>query len=79
MKKTVSLFLIAITLIFSSSCSLIRRDKWEDRMTANAFFDAEKLELLHLSDIPMPNLENSYLDESTLYLNLSREEYDAYV
>ena len=78
MRKIISFTLAAIFLFALSSC-YFRREKWEDGKQKEVFFDAEKLEFLHLSDIPMPNLENSYLDESTLYLNLSREEYDAYV
>lgn len=46
---------------------------------ADTFFSDELLAEGNLSDLPMPKLENSRLDGESLCLNLTEEEYEAYV
>ena len=46
---------------------------------ADTFFGAEMLTEYNLSDLPVPKLENSRLSGDSLYLNLTDEEYEAYV
>lgn len=45
----------------------------------DTFFDTAILEEYQLSDMPVPKLENSRLDGDSLCLNLTDEEYEAYV
>lgn len=46
---------------------------------ADTFYGAELLAEHHLSDLPVPKLENSRLGGEYLYCNLTQEEYETYV
>lgn len=74
MKKIlVLLIVIALCLVAFTSCLFDKREK-------NTFFSEEALASNSLLGMPEPNLENSYLvKDGTLYLNLTDEEYAAYV
>lgn len=73
MKKSV--FLLALLMVlFLCGC-------WRTgplRYDEDTFFYADWLSEYDLSDLPKPKLENSRLTGSILYLNLTREEYEAY-
>lgn len=74
MKKLIILFTaLIICLTTFTSCLFDEREQ-------NAFFSDEVLASNKLEGMPQPNLESSYLVEGgTLYLNLTDEEYAAYV
>ncbi len=85
MKKTrifTVLLLAAMLCGMLSSCTFLfgPAKPWEEDKLANTFFDADYLAELSISDLPSPTLDGSYFDpdENVLYLNLSREEFDAY-
>lgn len=74
MRKTLLLCIVlVICLAMFTSCLFDEREK-------DTFFSDEVLASNKLEGMPEPNLENSYLVEGdTLYLNLTDEEYAAYV
>ena len=84
MQKTriyTALLLIAVLCIALSSCFFFDAGKpWEEDKLTNTFFGTEYLAERGVADFPVPKLEGSYFDadENVLYLNLSREEFDAY-
>ena len=84
MQKTrifTALLLIAVLCIALSSCFFFGAGKpWEEDKLTNTFFGTEYLAERGVADFPVPKLEGSYFDadENVLYLNLSREEFDAY-
>ncbi len=76
-----SLLLIAVLCGALSACILFGSAKaWEDGKLTNTFFGAEYLSERGVADFPVPKLEGSYFDaeKNILYLNLTREEFDAY-
>ena len=87
MKKTrilSALLLVAVLCGTLSSCVFLFRfwDKtpWTEGKIPETFFDEEYLAERGVADFPVPKLDGSYFDpdENILYLNLSREEFDAY-
>lgn len=74
MRKTLLLCIVlVICLAMFTSCLFDKREK-------DTFFSDEVLASNKLEGMPQPVLENSYLVEGdTLYLNLTDEEYAAYV
>ena len=84
MKKTrlfASLFLVILFCSAFSSCFLFGPGKpWEEDMLRDTFFGTDYLAERGVADFPAPKLEGSYLDaeKNILYLNLTREEFDAY-
>ena len=76
-----SLFLLALLCAALSSCFFFGTPApWEEDKLRDIFFSAEYLEERGVADFPLPKLEGSYLDaeKNILYLNLSREEFEAY-
>ena len=86
MKKIIALILtFAICLVMLNSCTalagafLIWAGTQEPNMAAqNEFFDSEYLAECKLSDMPVPNVEDSFRTETELYLNMTDEEFNAY-
>jgi len=87
MKKTrilSALLLVSVLCGTLSSCVFLFRfwDKkpWTEDKIPETFFDADYLAERGVADFPLPPLEGAYLDpeSDTLYLNLSRTEYEAY-
>lgn len=85
MKKAsvlLTFLLIAVLCGVLSSCTFLfgPAKPWEEGKLTETFFDEEYLAERHVADFPAPKLEGSYLDpeKNILYLNLSREEFDAY-
>ena len=77
-------FLLCLALLCSvlSSCFFFGPPTpWEEGKLTNTFFSTEYLAERGVADFPVPKLENSYFDpdKNILYLNLTREEFDAYV
>ncbi len=74
MRKILFLCIVlVICLTMFTSCLFDKREK-------DTFFSDEVLASNKLEGMPQPNLESSYLVEGdTLYLNLTDEEYAAYV
>ena len=74
MRKTLLFCIVlVICLTMFTSCLFDKREK-------DTFFSDEVLASNKLEGMPQPVLENSYLVEGdTLYLNLTDEEYAAYV
>lgn len=77
-------FLLCLALLCSvlSSCFLFGPPTpWEEGKLTNTFFSTEYLAERGVADFPVPKLEGSYFnpDKNILYLNLTREEFDAYV
>ncbi len=86
MKRIIAiLLLLTMCLVSLTSCEilagavLIWAGTQEPNMAAqNEFFATEYLEACLLSDMPVPNVENSMRTETKLYLNMTEEEFDAY-
>ena len=86
MKKIVALILmLAMCLVFMTSCDvfagvfLVWAGTREPNMAGkNEFFATEYLVECTLSDMPVPNVDGSYRTKTTLYLNMSDDEFDAY-
>lgn len=86
MKKIVALILmLAMCLVFMTSCDvlagvfLVWAGTREPNMAGqNEFFASEYLVECVLSDMPIPNVDGSYRTKTTLYLNMSDDEFDAY-
>lgn len=85
MKKTrilSALLLIATLCGALSSCTFLfgPAKPWEEGKLSETFFDEKYLAERHVADFPVPKLKGSYFDpkSDTLYLNLTREEFDAY-
>ena len=83
-KARIFIFLLSIALlcVALSSCFLFGPAKpWEEGKLTNTFFAQDYLAEREVADFPEPKLEGSYLDpqKNILYLNLTREEFDAYV
>ncbi len=87
MKKTrilSALLLVSVLCGTLSSCVFLFRfwDKkpWTEDKIPETFFDADYLAERGVADFPVPKLEGAYLDpeSDTLYLNLSRAEFNAY-
>lgn len=84
MKKTrmlSALLLIAILCGILSSCIFFgSATPWEEGKLPKTFFGADYLAERGVEDFPVPKLEGSYFDpdNNILYLNLTREEFDAY-
>ena len=84
MKKTKTfavLLLLAVLCGALSSCFLFGTPSpWEEGLLRNTFFTTEFLAEHGVEDFPAPKLEGSYFDaeKNILYLNLTREEFDAY-
>ncbi len=87
MKKTrilSALLLLAVLCGTLSSCVFLTRfwdrSPWTEGKIPETFFDEDYLAERGVADFPMPPLEGAYLDpeNDTLYLNLSRTEYEAY-
>lgn len=76
--------LVALLCATLSSCAFLfrfrDRNPWIDGKIPETFFDVEYLAEQGVADFPIPKLEGAYLDpeKKILYLNLSREEFDAY-
>ena len=76
-----TLFLIVLLCSALSSCFFFGPGKpWEEDMLRDTFFGTDYLAERGVADFPTPKLEGSYFDaeKNILYLNLSREEFDAY-
>ena len=76
-----SLFLVILLCSALSSCFFFGPGKpWEEDLLRDTFFGADYLAERGVTDFPTPKLEGSYFDaeKNILYLNLSREEFDAY-
>ena len=76
-----SLFLVILLCSALSSCFFFGPGKpWEEDLLRDTFFGADYLAERGVADLPTPKLEGSYFDaeKNILYLNLSREEFDAY-
>ena len=76
-----SLFVVVLLCSALSSCFFFGPGKpWEEDMLRDTFFSADYLAERGVADFPAPKLEGSYFDaeKNILYLNLSREEFDAY-
>ena len=73
------LLLIGLCLILAY-CLFHPTKAWEDDMLRDTFFGEDYLSARGVADFPSPKLEGSYFDaeKNILYLNLSREEFDAY-
>ncbi len=76
-------FLLCLTLLCTalSSCFFFSSPRaWEEDKLTNTFFSTEYLAERGVADFPVPKLDGSYFDpdKNILYLNLSREEFDAY-
>ena len=76
-------FLLCLALVCASlsSCFLFGPGRpWEEDKLTNTFFSTEYLTERGVADFPVPKLEGSYFDpdDNILYLNLTREEFDAY-
>ena len=73
------LLLIGVCLILAY-CLFHPAKAWEDGMLRDTFFDQDYLATRSVADFPAPKLDGSYLDaeKNILYLNLSREEVEAY-
>ena len=84
MKKTrffVMLLLLSVLCGALSSCFFFGTPTpWEEGLLRNTFFTTEFLAEHGVEDFPAPKLEGSYFDaeKNILYLNLTREEFDAY-
>lgn len=86
MKKLVTLALIlTLCLTVLTSCTAIglltlgyAMTREPDMVAQDEFFDEEYLAECKLTDMPVPDVENSMRSESELYLNLTSEEFDAY-
>lgn len=82
--KKARFFAAPLALIFVcsalSSCFFFNSKPWEEGKLTNTFFGAEYLAERGVADFPIPKLEGSYFDadKNILYLNLTREEFDAY-
>ena len=75
-----TLFLIVLLCSALSSCFFFGPGKpWEEDMLRDTFFGTDYLAERGVADFPTPKLEGSYFDaeKNILYLNLSREEFDA--
>lgn len=85
MKKArliVSLVLLILLCSSLSSCFLFGPPSpWEEDKLRDTFFPADYLAERGVEDFPVPKLEGSYFDaeKNILYLNLSRQDFDAYV
>ena len=76
-----SLFFVVLLCSALSSCFFFGPGKpWEEDLLRDTFFGADYLSARGVADFPAPKLEGSYFDaeKNILYLNLSREEFDAY-
>ena len=87
MKKIIAiLLLIAMCLTFMTSCDILAGafliwvavNQETSIVAENEFFDSEYLASCLLSDMPVPNVDNTYRTDTTLYLNMTDEEFDAY-
>ena len=84
MKKTrffVMLLLLGVLCGALSSCFFFGTPTpWEEGLLRDTFFTTEFLAEHGVEDFPAPKLEGSYFDaeKNILYLNLTREEFDAY-
>jgi hypothetical protein len=76
------LLLVAVLCGTLSSCTFLfgPAKPWEDSMLRDTFFGEDYLAERGVADFPALKLEGSYFDpeKNILYLNLSREEFDAY-
>lgn len=71
MKNTIAIFLLLCMALPLYGCV--------PNYPADTFYGAELLAECNLSDLPVPELENSRLHGDRLCLNLTQEEYEAYV
>ena len=82
--KKARFFAVLLSLTFLclalSSCFFFNSKPWEEGKLTNTFFSTEYLAERGVVDFPAPKLESSYFDpaKNILYLNLTREEFDAY-
>lgn len=78
-KLLVCLLVLGLCLVGFKDC--FSPDPWEEDKTRDTFFGEAYLAERGIADFPVPKIENSYFDDekAVLYLNLTREEYDAYV
>ena len=85
MKKArliVSLVLLVLLCSSLSSCFLFGPPSpWEEDKLRDTFFPADYLAERGVEDFPVPKLEGSYFDaeKNILYLNITRQDFDAYV
>lgn len=70
MKKIISLLMIAVSVFLLSSC--------DGEYEKDIFYSDEMLKEHNLEGMPVPNLENSRIYDDEIYLNLTKDEYDAY-
>ena len=80
MKKLVFILLLIGVCLILAYCLFHPAKDWEDDMLRDTFFGEDYLAARGVADFPAPKLEGSYFDaeKNILYLNLSREEFDAY-
>lgn len=80
MKKLFPVLLLIGLCLILTCCFFHPAKEWEDDMLRDTFFEGEYLAERGVADFPIPQLDGSYLDaeKSILYLNLTREEFDAY-
>lgn len=68
--------MLALLLLLALGLSLTACDS---ELPRNVFFEESVLEALSLSDLPAPKLDNSRLNGTVLYCNLTDEEYRDYI
>lgn len=80
MKKIIALVLILVMCLISlASCNIWVGMQEPDMVAENSFFAEEYLSECKLSDMPVPDVENSMRTDDTIYLNLTDEEFDNYI
>lgn len=75
MKKVLLSVFLAFVCLSLASCFKLDGDD----TIKNSFFSEEYLTELSLSEIPAPHLSDSRLDGDTLYLNMTKDSFSAYV
>ena len=80
MKKFALILLLIGLCLILTYCLFHPKKVWEDDMLRDTFFGEDYLAERGVTDFPVPKLDGSYFDaeKNILYLNLSREEFDAY-
>lgn len=73
MKKRICLLCIVLLCVGLAGCF------HRENLPKDCFFSEETLSQYALTGLPSPKLENARLKDTTLYCNLTMEEYEAYV
>ncbi len=72
--------LMALLCGMLGSCFFGPAKPWEEGLLKDTFFSEDYISARGVEDFPVPKLEGSYFDDEKdiLYLDLTREEFDAY-